>query len=610
MIGRAAGVVLGLSALVGCTESFEAPERAPDERAPLSGACDALDETRCLLPWPSSRFLAVDEETATGVRQHLDPSSYDAEDDAAPFEVADGFSRISPLVVGSSALLEPMGDDAVRVWVSDPTHPRDGEEIPLRVEVQTDPNTGESLVVAHPRRPMPENAAMVAVAMKADGFEPNAATLAALGLREPTSQEEADLRGYHAPTRAFLEAQGVDLERVARVWDFVTRSQAATLEPLLAMRERTIAAVDEGAGFAIDMVELAPKPDIAVIVEGSFHMPYFVTDALPDPELTTEHEARFRITIPEGTGDYPLVLFGHGMGGNYYDPAFDEALAAEGMGKVGVDFHGWTESTMLDTMSGFTEPIVGTAVAAGYLLQGLAELSAMQHALSGPLADLLAADEIGGVANPAAGRRPDMRVPIYGGGSMGGTMGYTYVNMEPSLHYAALNVGGGGWTHFLRHSSFFAPLDALMRIDVGSPLDVTLLVAQSQTNFDYADGAVWADHPEEPPVLLLQESVGDPVLPNIGTELMALASGAVRVGEAIDPFGDLEQVERAAETTAITQFAVTGDDAFVHGFAITDTVAGEAARDQIRHFMRTAQQGEAEIVVPAQCEAALCDFTE
>src|SRR5690606_24842387 len=133
--------------------------------------------------------------------------------------------------------------------------------------------------------------------------------------------------------------------------------------------------------------------------------------------------------------------------------------------------------------------------------------------------------------------------------------------------------------------------------------DVTLLVAQTQTNFDYADGAVWADHREDPPVLLIQESVEDPVLPNIGTALRARASGASMVGEALDPFGDLEQVERAAGRTAITQFRVTGDDAFVHGFAITDTVAGEAARDQIRRFMRTAQEGEAEIIVPAQCES-------
>src|SRR5690606_30148504 len=129
-----------------------------------------------------------------------------------------------------------------------------GEEIPLRVEVETDESVGESFVLAHPRRPMPENAAHVAVVFTREGLEPSPMTLVALDLQEPASQAEADLRGYHAPTRAFLAEQGVDVTRVARVWDFVTRSQAATVAPLLAMREATLAAVDDGAAIAVDSV--------------------------------------------------------------------------------------------------------------------------------------------------------------------------------------------------------------------------------------------------------------------------------------------------------------------------------------------------------------------
>lgn len=602
----------GCVALGACSsETFDAPDRADGERAPLSGSCDDLDPTRCHLPWPSTRFLVVDESTATGLRQHLDPETYaSVDDDATAFEQADGFSRISPIIVGTKSLLGPLDDGAIRVWVVEPGHPDFGEEIPLRVEVQTDENAGESFVVAYPRRPMPENAAHVAVAMAAEGLEPTPATLAALALREPASQDEANLRGYHAPTRRFLEAQGVDATRLARVWDFVTRSQAPVVDPLLAMREATREAVEDGASFSIDRVELAPLPSIALVVEGEVEMPWFVTDQLPDPSRSETHVARFRVMIPAGTGDYPVVLFGHGLGGAYDDPAFDEALAVEGLGKVGVDFHGWTIDSFLDTLGGFIHPFMGTARASGLMMQALAELSAIQLALDGALGDVLAAGEIGGVENPAAGRRPDMTTPMYGGGSLGGSVGFVYANMEPTIRYGALNVGGGGWSHFLRSSVFFAPLDALMRISLGGPLDVTLVVSQMQANLDYIDGAVWADHREDPPVLLIQESVGDLVLPNIGTELMAVASGAVRVGEAIEAFGDLEQVNRALEETAITQYRVTGDDAGVHGFAIGDSTAGDAARDQIRHFFATAQQGEAEIVVPSQCTGALCDFAD
>jgi hypothetical protein len=605
-------MALSVTLICACSEeeTFDAPDRTAGARVPLSGSCDDLDPTRCHLPWPSTRFLVVDDATATGLRQRLEPGTYSADDDAAVLELADGFSRISPIIVGTKSILGPLDDAVVRVWVAEPGHPSYGEQIPVRVEVQTDEALGESFVVAYPRRPMPENAAHVVVVMSSAGLEPAPATLAALALREPASQAEADLRGYHAPTRSFLTEVGVDPARVARAWDFVTRSQAQVVDPLLAMRDATLGAVNDGITFAIDKVELSPKPGTAMIVEGTVELPWFVTDSLPDLTQKESHVAHFRVVVPEGTGDYPVVLFGHGLGGGYDDPAFDEALAAEGLGKLGVDFHGWTIDSFFSTLGGFIRPFAGSARASGLMMQALAEMSALQRALDGSLADVLAADMIGGVPNPAAGRRPDMTTPMYGGGSLGGTVGFIYANMEPTIRYGALNVGGGGWSHFLRSSIFFAPLDALMRIDLGSPLDVTLAVAQAQTNLDHIDGAVWADQRDDPPVLLMQESIGDVVLPNIGCELMALSSGAVRVGEAIEAFGDLKQVSIASEQTAITQYLVTGDDAGVHGFAITDTPAGNAARDQIRHFFSTAQQGKSEVIVPAQCAAALCDFAD
>src|SRR5690606_16728174 len=139
--------------------------------------------------------------------------------------------------------------------------------------VETDDVFGQSFVVAHPRHPMVADAAHLAVAMRRDGLEPTPATLVALGLAEPASQAEADLRGYHAPTRAFLAEAGVDPTQVARVWDFVTRSQAATLSPLLAMRDAAVEAVDAGVAIAVDRVEVAPAPGVALLVWGTIELP-------------------------------------------------------------------------------------------------------------------------------------------------------------------------------------------------------------------------------------------------------------------------------------------------------------------------------------------------
>jgi hypothetical protein len=48
---------------------------------------------------------------------------------------------------------------------------------------------------------------------------------------------------------------------------------------------------------------------------------------------------------PAGTADYRFLMFGHGMGGSFHDDLFDHDLAVNGVGKVNIEFHGWTERT-------------------------------------------------------------------------------------------------------------------------------------------------------------------------------------------------------------------------------------------------------------------------
>ena len=113
--------------------------------------------------------------------------------------------------------------------------------------------------------------------------------------------------------------------------------------------------------------------------------------------------------------------------------------------------------------------------------------------------------------------------------------------------------------------------------------------------------------------LLLQESIGDPVLPNLATELVAVGTGAVHVGVPIHPFVGLEQVDEASGINGITQYRVKSDDQLeVHGFADRNTRAGEAARQQIQTFLETSWAGAPRIEVPPICledhADGSCDF--
>ena len=48
------------------------PDRLPGARTPLTARCDAAEEARCLLPWPSNVFTMADPLAPTGLRVHVE----------------------------------------------------------------------------------------------------------------------------------------------------------------------------------------------------------------------------------------------------------------------------------------------------------------------------------------------------------------------------------------------------------------------------------------------------------------------------------------------------------------------------------------------------------
>ncbi|MEM9695067.1 MAG: hypothetical protein AAGA56_21170 [Myxococcota bacterium] len=611
---------VGTTMVVGCASdppppSFEVVARAPTDRTPRPSGCDPLDDTRCLLPYPSSAFLEEDPATATGVRLQFELTSLNVDDDPTPLHTADGFSRLGAIMFGAEGLLESVEPIDVRLWNAEPSHPGYGERIPLSLGVVSDDISGrfQSLVMGYPERPMAASAQHVALVFAGEGLVANRMTEVALARVAPASEDEARTAGYFAPVRAFLREQEVDFARIARVWDFVTRSEGDARLEQQRVRDATVAAVDGGrANVVIDRFEVDEVPaGAAAIVRGRLvDLPSFVGQA-DGEEASGTIDAPFRIVIPEGDGDYPWTLFGHGLGGEFDDRSFDDFLLGEGMAKVGIEIHGWTGDTFLDTFGGILNPVEGIVEASSLLRQAVADAAALQRALHTELGDVLAAPQVNGVDNPAAGRRPRVDIAAWAGGSLGGSVGLTYAYLE-DVDYAVLNVPGAGWSRFIYNSQFFGALDALLAIEVGGSINVAMIVMASQPLWDGVDGALWVEArpDDESPVCLVQQSVGDPVVPSVATELVAVATEAVFVGEPVAPFAALTEQDVAREQTAITQYVVNSDDqATIHGFAAESIPSGEAARAQMRHFLRTALLGQAEIVVPDACDGR-CDFTE
>jgi hypothetical protein len=595
--------------------------RAPGVRTPLSAACGALDDTRCMLPWPSNEYTAPDETSPTGLRLSVNWRSLPVRDVTTSLNAVDGFSVLTPLAVGfprpvDHRLHQARGVEGVKLFLAQPGE-REGEAVPLRLTLVDDEKTSDSLLVALPERPLEYASDYVAVVLDSvtddDGaaYEQPALVKVALGLVAPASDGERALFAYHAPTRALLSRQGVDPAHVLRVWDFTTRSADSVTGPLKAMRGAARAATVTVVVESATLVG-GPAIDVRGRIEG---LPYFL-DAMGGLSTTPlgTHAVPFRALLPGGTGDYHVVIYGHGTGGTVNDDTLDEEVIAAGAAKLNLLWDGWTETTVVNTLVSFEKVYSGTQRSTNRLLQSLADAAALQASLGGTLGDAFTAPQLAGVANPAAGRRPDTRTLVYAGGSLGGTMGYVLSQAEPDIHFGVLNVPGAGWSHFSPESELWSTLDVVFRGSTPSAIDRQLGVCMSQTNLDAVDGAAWAAASPRSDLLLLEQmSIGDPILPNVGSRLVASSSRAVQLGGIIDPVTGAEQTNAPQTKSAMTQFrvpaSVTGLS--IHGFAAGDSPAGLAAREQIAAFIASVWAGAPKIEVPTRCAGRpnqSCDF--
>jgi hypothetical protein len=613
--------MLTLLSLIGCQPVLEMSEREAGVRAPLTAACDEQDELACLLPWPSNVYTAADPTSPTGLRLAVQESSLSHPESVDYLNRSDGFSRITGIGVAFDAEINADALSFDPVASLDPEAPVQVfdtvtlERKPYRTEwIDAGSLSGpRAIVIGRPAAVLAPNRDHVGIVLDTIGVttQPRPVRIA-LGLDEPETQVDANLYGYHAPTRALLDEVGIDPARVVRVFDFTTRSAGDATFRLHAMMD-TLGANMDALGVEIDSVVFPAEPAIAYILRGRLTgAPGFldadgqlVLDAEGRPQVVDDASIEFRFVVPAGTGDYPVALYGHGTGGNVSDPSFDVEFARAGIGKLALRFTGWTDEDFISTLLGFTEFLNGSARSTAGLMQALAGGTVLLTSLDGILDRTVSASTIDGVSNPAAGRHPDTSRIAWLGGSMGGTMGGVLVSADPRLQYAVLNVPGSAWTHMVPHSLLYTSgIESILQENYPNPIDLHLAMLIAQNNWDEVDGAPWADEAlEAGGMFLLQQSMGDPVVPGLGTELLANAFGAVQLEPSLSPVHGLTPVTGDVTSgAALEQFRVPPTGAYdIHGFAARQTPAGAAALHQILAFLQSAWAG-----APVMRHAELC----
>lgn len=612
--------------------------RDPLDRTPYEAPCDETDSLRCHLPWPSNAFATPDSSTATGLRLKIDEEGLVAPDRLDCLNLADGFSRATGVAVGLRGPIDRsmLSDDPADALSPDSPlqviniqvdHPDYGQRQPYRTEARSigDPGFEQSLIIGRPARALASAADHALIALDSLGPElsqPRPVRVA-LGRQEPSSARERELQASFAPVVDALTDADVDLSRVVRVSWFTTRSRDDTTRRMHHMMRVLDGALGD-LDIEIDSVTPLSAPQVDHIIRGRLTgAPGFldsegrlVLDDSGLPEVVGQADIEFRLTVPAGDGPFRVALYGHGTGGNVSDNAFDRELAGENIAKLNLRFTGWTGDDFVQTLIGFSTFMEGSERSTAGLMQALAGGSVLATSLDGLLGDTIAAETLLGEPNPAAGRRAMTDDIAWLGGSMGGTMGAVLVAADDRLRLAVLNVPGAGWSHMIPYSLLYdVGMSGVLLNTYGSDFDVHHALVMGQGCWDDVDGAVWADEAlESGGAFLMQQSMGDPVLPNLGTELLAGSLRATQIDPALSPLHGLPVVDGVvSEGAAITQFRVPETGQYdVHGFAARNTPAGAAAIGQITRFLSTAWAGSPEMAHPEGCAVTAdgsCDFS-
>ncbi len=577
--------------------------------------CDVLIEERCLLPYPSSAFLAPDPSTPTGLRVSYGPQALPANVaghhvDPTDWNTLDGFSP-GPIILS----LFPDTGAPVDLTASnvafytnyarslDADHPtvlmkEDGTRVVhfAEMDANTSDVTKKALIIRPGERLQDATRYLVAIRNLLDTNgtreKPRLVfrALRDLALGRVTQADLAAACGSdcaaalasRAPdfTDVFarLAAHGVDPDGLLLAWDFTTASSAALTDWIRAVRDQafalgtpafTVTSVDDGGGAGFNA-------DIWERIQGTFQAPLFMTADAPGSRLNLVNGVPAQngfATVPwvvdvpriavNGGGD-PLparpTLWGHGLLGNRFQVgALSQLANLYDFVIGGVDMQGMSDKDVVPAVIPITQDISNFHLIPERLHQGF-----LNHLLLGRL--LL--DPVHGFdSDPAFQFGPnhtgiiDTTEVYYSGGSQGGIFGVSIMSIAEDFKRGFLAVPGANYSTLLHRSIDFNPFLALLRVAYPDRLDEELNLALIQQLWDRADPQGYMDHlatgdlssPPVPHKVLMHMATYDCEVSNVGSEIMYRSLGVPQVRPVHRSFFAIPELDAPFDGSAFVE---------------------------------------------------------
>lgn len=605
-----------------------------------------------LSPYPSDRYTTADATTATGRRVHLGPdNAADPLVTALPITVdllneMDGFSTAGGVVVNFSGPI----DARPLVLAPELEPPLLG---PIKDALEyTEPDSPLLLVDVDPASP--ERGKAVGIVpryfpQEADGVLPDDYTLVA----QPAVPLRPATRYLFVVTDALRAASGGEVARAEETERLLNGSDPYAEEVSLALDE-----LDKSLGVPRERVRLATVFTTATVRAGIEAMAT-AARAMPPPALLSGWEierpvqpdgrARFRAVyqapeyrgengkwaFAEGkpvvhekvglevflafsdatqSGKRPVVIFGHGLGGDK-DGSWGTAdrlreIHALGAAVVAIDSPEHGSRAANPDQNGLLAAFnfFGIDNATGEFDIGKARDNFRQMS-SDQLELVRLVNELGALDILPAGApdgEPDLDVSriLYIGHSFGSVQGPTILAIAPEIRQAVWNVGGDSLMMLLRDSGTFGLLADAMKPPGTPDGGLARFFAVTQAIVDPGDPINYARFGAQEPLggvngwtprdVLLQVVMNDTIVPNSTSEALARAMGMTSMN-GLRPVSGLPEAQGPltgngpqGSTLVMSQFdKMEGDKLAEHG----GLIFSPEARAQYVHFFQSGLAG-------------------
>lgn len=560
-------VVIGLS-LAG--PAAAGPPPVPPQHSPYA-ACDDLDPTACLLPFPNDLFTVPDPDSATGRRVHFEASSMPATVGGTPIDPTewnrqDGYSPGTPILVRVPGLdvaasgIAPVTDIGRSLDADAPIvllNTRTGERTPYWAEL--DAHAGgrpdRQVLIVRPAVALQEATRyVVGIRNVRDSsgatIEPSAAFANYVSGPNPHDPRAQQMKRILAD----LTSAGVKRKDLYLAWDFTVASQDSLTGRLLAMRDSAFGALGDAApSFTVlSVTNFTPAQDarIARQVRGTVAVPSYLNgnrgpgsrlhysstdpDAVPTPSGATI-PADFVCNIPRtATAEAPahLSLYGHGLlgapteinAGNVKDMSVRHdfvfcATSWIGMASADVPF----VAGAFSDLSRF--PAIADRLQQSYL-DFLFLGRVMGHA-NGFTANAAFQDAAGHSLLDVAGGLH------YDGNSQGGINGGALTAVAQDWTRSVLGVPAMNYSTLLQRSVDFAPFQQIMDASYPDKADQQIILALLQMLWDRSETNGYAHHLTADPLpgtpshqILMHVAFGDHQVSPAAAEVEARTIGA------------------------------------------------------------------------------------